>query len=844
MTHDNDVISCRQFLQHVLPSEGYYCWVALKKGEKPKQGFVRTIDELAEKLRQIDAEGYDAYFACASYKAPTKRKAENVKAVRCFWTDIDYGAEGHSTPGIYSTEDETMVALDAFCERLNYPYPSAVSTGGGVHAYWRSEQEMTREVWEPRAKHFKAITQSQGLHADHACTANIVCILRAPETHNYKIAGRPRPVTCDELMDGEIKFDATVQPVPPVAQSFHDLSSNISNSAAAIYASSPPAYAEVAATKCAQLAKFRDEKGNFDEPLWYAGLGVLAHCADGEQLAQEWSSGHPEYSAQATTAKLKQARDASGSTTCKRFKDINPAGCVGCPFTGTSPIQLGRMNNAVLIASAFSPWSEPQPFTSKSVAPPYPLDALPDAIREAVEEVQAFVQAPPAMVASSALAALSIAAQPLADVKRDEKLTGPVGLYFLTIADSGERKTKTDDFFTTAIRNYERQKQEEAKPAIQTYQADMRAWKAKQAGISEKIKLHAKTGKPTKEFEDKLIELERNEPVAPRVPRLTYTDATPEALTFNLAKTYPAAGVVSSEGGIVFGAHGMNRDTIMRNLSTFNILWDGGEYQSDRRTSGSYAVRGARVTIALQVQSATLREFFDRAKSLVRGSGFLARFLIAMPETTQGTRFYRKAPDHWPKLAAFHTRIETLLSQVVVISPDGALLPFAMPMMADAQKIWIEFHDNIERELRIGGALYDVRDVASKITDNAARLAALFQIFKTGVSAIEGSAIHSACRIVEWHLNEAQRFFGELALPEELANASRVETWLTKVCGKEQVSCIAYQRLRQGGPVRDKVKLDLALNELISLSRVQVIQGTGPKEVHINPALLTPREAA
>jgi len=74
-----------------------------------------------------------------------------------------------------------------------------------------------------------------------------------------------------------------------------------------------------------------------------------------------------------------------------------------------------------------TPWRKPQPLTAKIEPEPYPLDAFPDAIRAAVEEVQRFVKAPVPLVAASALAALSLACQAHIDAKRAEKLCGPVG---------------------------------------------------------------------------------------------------------------------------------------------------------------------------------------------------------------------------------------------------------------------------------------------------------------------------------------------------------------------------------------------------------------------------------
>ncbi|MCP4467978.1 MAG: DUF3987 domain-containing protein, partial [Halieaceae bacterium] len=280
-------------------------------------------------------------------------------------------------------------------------------------------------------------------------------------------------------------------------------------------------------------------------------------------------------------------------------------------------------------------WPPPLPLTASIEYEAYPLDALPDDLRAAVEEVQAFTKAPIPLVASSALAALSLTVQAHTDVKRAEKLSGPVGLFLLTIADSGERKSTCDGFFMQAIRDYEANQAEIAKPMIKDHRAALEAWEAKRNGIKAKISQLAKTSKSTHDQEAALCDLEHDKPEPPRVPRLVYGDATPEALKWNLAKGWPSGGVVSSEAGLVFGAHGMGKDSIMRNLATLNQLWDGMDIATERRTSESFTVRGARLTIALQVQAATLSSFFDRSGGLARGTGFMARFLIAWPESTQ-----------------------------------------------------------------------------------------------------------------------------------------------------------------------------------------------------------------
>ncbi len=492
--------------------------------------------------------------------------------------------------------------------------------------------------------------------------------------------------------------------------------------------------------------------------------------------------------------------------------------------------------NPVIVDSAG--WPEPQPLTARLDPEAYPFDALPDGIRAAVQEVAGFVQAPVALVASSALGALSLACQAQADVKRAERLQGPCGLFLLAIADSGERKTTCDGFFTSAIREYEAEQAELAKPELQRFAAAIAAWTAERDGILASIKGSGRNRKPTDQLRADLVDLERRKPEGPRVPRLIYGDATPEALTYGLAKSWPSGGVISSEAGAILGAHGMGRESIMRHLAILNELWDGRPQTFDRRKEGgSFTVRGARLTVVLQVQDATLREFFSRSGALARGSGFLARFLLAWPESTQGQRRFAEAPESWPALSAFHRRIGAILRQPVPID-DGALSPPVLPLTPDAKDAWVGFHNEIEAELRAGGELHEVRDVASKAADNAARLAALFHAFAGSGGAIAVDALGRATRIVAWHLSEARRFFGELALPAELYDAGRLDSWLIEHSRRQRVGHADRREAQRTGPVRDGERLTAALRVLAELDRAREGKDGKRKLIFVHPALV------
>ena len=505
-------------------------------------------------------------------------------------------------------------------------------------------------------------------------------------------------------------------------------------------------------------------------------------------------------------------------------------------FPATNAIQAALDSAALVLME----WPELEPLIAKIDAMPYPVDALPLFVRQAVQEVVDFVKAPVAMIAGAALSALSLAIQAHYDVERAVKLSGPCSVYLMTIAHSGERKSTCDGIFTKPIRDYDAAQKEGAKQLIKDYRTSREKWDAQRAGIKDKIKANAKSGKSSAAEDGELRALDNAEPVAPRVPRLIYSDTTPEALAYSLATEWPSGGVVSSEAGIVFGGHGMGKDSIMRNLATLNVLWDGAALSVSRRSVDSFTVRGARTSMALQVQEATLRAFFDSDKGLARGSGFMARFLIAWPVSTQGMRPFTEAPDNWPALAAFNARLSAILGRAAPIDDDGALTPAMLTLAPDAKAAWVNFHDQIEAMLSPGGELFDVRDVASKTADNAVRLAALFHVFEGNIGPIGFDAMESGAVLAAWHLNEARRFFGELAMPAELANPARLETWLLDYCRREHIDKVPTREVQRCGPggLRDKTVIHEAVKELTELGRARMVQDGRKRFIQINPALL------
>lgn len=453
---------------------------------------------------------------------------------------------------------------------------------------------------------------------------------------------------------------------------------------------------------------------------------------------------------------------------------------------------------------------------------PYPLDALPDSIRKAVMEVADFTKAPVAMIASSALAAVSVALQSQSDVARDRNLTGPSSLFFLVIADSGERKSTVDRYFTKAIRQYELEQIELSKPVIKEYESDLSIWTQKRNGLLTKIKNPKAKDPPMPELEKQLKALDKAKPIKPKVPQLLFQDVTPEALSFELYKVCASGAVISAEAGIVFGSHGMGQDSVMRNLATLNILWDGGELKVSRRTQESYSLIGTRLTVSLQVQEPTIRNFIAKSGGLARGTGFLARFLIAQPESTQGDRPYTESPLDWPYLDAFNARILAILNSPQPQDEGGYLAPELEFFSQEEKKQWVLAHNVIESKLK--GELFHIRDVASKAADNIARIACLFHKFSGESGPISAEHLEAACRIGIWHLDQSRRFLSKLERSPQEVNEDRLFDWILNECVKSENGSITQRHAQQYGPMRERIVLNETLKFLVTRNYIEVIK--------------------
>lgn len=497
-------------------------------------------------------------------------------------------------------------------------------------------------------------------------------------------------------------------------------------------------------------------------------------------------------------------------------------------------------------------WLPPEPLTESSFSATYPIEALPDLIQKAVQEVVDVVKCPPALAACCALSVMATAGQGVANIQPHKGLKpSPLSLFILSIGESGERKTTADKHFSPVLTQWESYKEESLKPELARYRAELKSWERQKTGTEKAIEKAAEKGEDIHHLTAKLADLELCAPEKVLSPCLVLEDATAQAVAYDLAHKWPSAGILSDEAGVVFGGHSMKADNITHNLATLNKLWDGSTQKINRRgDNATFKVEHCRLSLGLAIQPSVIRAFYEESGTAARGSGFFARFLLAHPNSTQGTRFLtleEAAGENYTAknaLNLFYARLDHLLEHHYHNGKSGALdtLP-TLTLSPEGRALWVQYHNDVESELRSGGDMQDYKDIASKSADNAARIAGLLHLFNGGdvLDQVEASTIQAACTLAGWHLYEARRFFGEIALPEEISNAVLLDQWLLSYCQRAQTDQISKTSARQRVPnkLRSKQTLDTALNYLEQAHRIRRTVEAGTEYIEINPALLS-----
>ncbi|MEK6200334.1 MAG: YfjI family protein [Psychrobacter sp.] len=498
-------------------------------------------------------------------------------------------------------------------------------------------------------------------------------------------------------------------------------------------------------------------------------------------------------------------------------------------------LEYGGLNYSAILANSETTianlqadaWDEPESLSNDPSKPtPYPIKAFTGLLRRVIEAVAYYAQVPLAMAGQCVLGALAHMGQRFIDAPIGHGHM-PASLILITEGESGSGKTQAMGLTHFKIKEYERQQ-------YASYLDDIAAWESEKAGLK---------GRELASFLD--------ENPKPYNPKNLFDDATIEPILDRfISGEMNNASWTTDEAGQFFNGHTMTGDTAGSALSAITKLYSDGEVSRLRSQKSAYATpktdaHGVRMTLLLQGQRVVLEQALT--DPLMNGQGFLARALIACPEDLRGQRTWddeqrrNDSPYDNPHLVEYWSRCQTLLDPLPANLPnDSTGTPHRIKMQwADcAEQIFYKHMQTIENRQAQGQTFEYLKAYASRMAENASRIASLMAFFE-GRKIITADDVTRSFMLVEYSTAERLRYL-DAAPTGEQNDSEKLSIWLVdKAKGKNPHKLgRTYIANNAPNPMRKNTKLlQNELDKLESAKHIRQEMEGRSKVILINPKL-------
>lgn len=468
-----------------------------------------------------------------------------------------------------------------------------------------------------------------------------------------------------------------------------------------------------------------------------------------------------------------------------------------------------------MLKEVADPTVEPEPLRAKlTSAQPYPVEMLGSVLGAAAKAIQESTKAPLALCAQSVLGAASLVAQAHFDVQTPWGQRRPVSLFLLTVGVSGERKSGVDDEVMGSLSHAEKLASDLYKLEMEEYSQELAAWQ-KATDSARTAATTGKKGTATAMEIRRAVESVGDKPSKPINPQRFVTDPTVEGLFRMFNEGQPSLGLFSDEGGLIIGGHAMNSDNALKTFARLTKLWDGAAFDRVRGGDEIGKLYHRRIALHLLAQPEVMVKLLsDR---MANGQGFLARCLVAWPESTIGSRHIEQfmSTAQCPEVVAMQRIFTDLITAQPRTSEHNSqeLDPLMLLCTPKAHELAIAAHNQFETLMGKGNDLAELQDRAAKALENALRIAAVLTAIEHGLSArhIDADQLVRALSLVQWYLAEALRIRGAAAVPQATLDAEELSRWL----GERDIRQFRTRMVLNAGPLRNKERLGAAINVLV-----------------------------
>ena len=351
-------------------------------------------------------------------------------------------------------------------------------------------------------------------------------------------------------------------------------------------------------------------------------------------------------------------------------------------------------------------WDEIIPLDDANL-PAFPIDALPNALRNYVLDVAESTQTPIDMAGVASLALMSIAMQPRYKVVGKADWEEQLSLYCMIVAEPSDRKSAVFNQIIKVIQSFEADYNER-------HSIDVLKSQEEHSSLEKRYKKATKdyeNGKITKDEYDEAFSKYSSHKVINPIS-LTLDDVTSESLTNEIESQDGCIALVSSEGGIFDILSGSY--TNFPNIDIFLKGYSGDFIKVSRIGRPSLYVKNPRLTILLTVQPKVLENVVNNGT--FTGRGLSARFLYSVPKSLVGSRRFVTKPIDFDNKKRFSDLIHEILNEPRTVTKFISLSDDAYSLLKD-------YYESFESRL-----ITDLKEIggwAGKLVGNILRISAL-----------------------------------------------------------------------------------------------------------------------
>lgn len=443
--------------------------------------------------------------------------------------------------------------------------------------------------------------------------------------------------------------------------------------------------------------------------------------------------------------------------------------------------------------------TRPEPFVKETPPTPWSADCMPQGMAQAARAIAEHVQAPIALAGLAVLGAVAHIAMRLLDARHPKKGSLHSSLYILVELISGGRKSECFNLATAPIAKIERALRE-------THRAEVK-----------RLEAEAARSKP----KDRAAILSE----APPDPRTIFADTTTQAIEHAFVNgSAPALSLSTDEGGSLLGGHSLKSETRAASLGGLTRLFDGAGVQRDRIGEGQSGFRyGVRFGLFLSAQPIVLAEALS--DPMLRGQGFLPRFIYSAPASLAGTRIQdvhslSKLVAEDERIVGYWKTLEDMCEGKVNIDEHGGLCLSTAGMNADAVSEWLTFYNNTEKQQGQDREFSHMQAFASRAGELAARVAAVYACWRCfegsadpNAVSVTGSDMRQAVALVGHSLAEWARHGEGVALEPVERDARALLEWLHRK-GSDTITRMEIGKLCPNYLRKDTKRRNQAIDEL------------------------------